>query len=565
MNLHRRTLIALAASLACAREIRSQNPDSWLELQGEHFTLRTDLPEEQARKAIADLEVVRAALLASGWHNARSQAGRTTVIELASARELQEFARKDFGGFQGIDAFGEPFILVTAEQDILEQGVVKHELAHVQNAGFLTSSPRWIQEGIACYLETLRFDWRKGQVVLGEPSPERLQYSIAHPRSNWFSVINTGDDFWALSGEAGFAFETGAWLIVHWMVDTQPEKFDAFLQRLAKGENPWVAFTAVFPDLHEEQLRAGIAAYLKRGSISIGRTPIPKWTGAIAVRRLPAAEVFALRSELFAHTPGERSPLERAQLSGAELQKALAVDAGNPLAVQLSKSADAGAAVDRHPDDWRSWVVAYDRHSQDPAAIQKAFALAPENAGVLYRLAFAEQGAGKGEQALQHAAHAVEVAPGRPDVLDALAQIEAANGHCTEAHDVEERAVEAFPDSAADGAPAALRARIAQIDASCVQRTTQSQVARQVLVQPVLKRCARAVPRAETARDAMTATFLIGEDGAVSAVAVKGNGSKALMAAFRRYVESCTFEPVVVDGKPRAMQSSLEMHFGWHK
>ena len=46
--------------------------------------------------------------------------------------------------------------------------VLKHELAHAQHGSFLPRNPRWFFEGLACYLETLRY--QGGRYVLGEPS-----------------------------------------------------------------------------------------------------------------------------------------------------------------------------------------------------------------------------------------------------------------------------------------------------------------------------------------------------------------------------------------------------------
>ena len=80
-----------------------------------------------------------------------------------------------------------------------------------------------------------------------------------------------------------------------------------------------------------------------------------------------------------------------------------------------------------------------------------------------------------------------------------------------------------------------------------------------VLVRPELKFCAKQPPRAQSSRDALAADFTIRDDGAVSDVSVRGNGSKTLMAAFKRYVESCTYNPVLIDGKPRSIKTTLEL------
>src|ERR1700744_2293779 len=106
--------ILLAAGLCAAGcvRLRSANPDFWLELQSEHFLLRTDLPEESARKAVADLELIRNALLAAGWPARTASPGRIGVIALAGPAEMHEFLSKTVAGITTHDSFGDRFIFV---------------------------------------------------------------------------------------------------------------------------------------------------------------------------------------------------------------------------------------------------------------------------------------------------------------------------------------------------------------------------------------------------------------------------------------------------------------------
>jgi hypothetical protein len=82
-------LVALLV-VACAREIRSTSPDLWLELVTDHFALRTDLPEKDARRAIADLDLIGNALLAAGWQGKTDSPARMIVVALAWLRKDTE-------------------------------------------------------------------------------------------------------------------------------------------------------------------------------------------------------------------------------------------------------------------------------------------------------------------------------------------------------------------------------------------------------------------------------------------------------------------------------------------
>src|SRR4051812_17480171 len=149
----RRFAVLVPLLVACAHSQRSKDAHGWLELQSEHFVLRTDLVEEQARKNLIDMEQVRTALLGAGWHGNREEKGRTIVVQLADRGEMEEFALKGLEGFATRNAFGERLLVIHAGEDVFEQGLFKHELTHIISDGYLVSNPRWVAEGIACYLE----------------------------------------------------------------------------------------------------------------------------------------------------------------------------------------------------------------------------------------------------------------------------------------------------------------------------------------------------------------------------------------------------------------------------
>jgi hypothetical protein len=222
----RRLCLFLAVLCACAA-MRSTDPLNWSELQSEHFQLRTDLTPEDARQAIADLELLRAALLAAGWHSSLAGQGRTLVVELASGAELREFAHKGIEGFVATDAFHQPIMVVSADRDLDDQQVLEHELAHVITNAFLVRNPRWVAEGTACYLETLKLDRKRKKLFVGGVNADRIVFLQRYPVLDYSTLMQTGREVEEMTPEAGYAFETGAWLLVHWLVDTRAKRFDA--------------------------------------------------------------------------------------------------------------------------------------------------------------------------------------------------------------------------------------------------------------------------------------------------------------------------------------------------
>jgi hypothetical protein len=246
-------------------------------------------------------------------------------------------------------------ILVAGDGDLLDSDVVKHEVTHALLSEYLTTVPRWVTEGVACLLETLDND--------------------------------------------GYEFETLSWALVHWLVDTEPKKFDAFLAGLAGGKGMWTAFSAAFPGIGEAQITAAMEKYVAGLQNTVRKTTfaVNAWEGRELLRKMPAAEVHTLRAELPGHFGGRAGE----QKIEEELARARAADPAHPWMLALSgKKADLRLAIERHPEDWRSWELWFDANENDVAAIRKAAELAPDNPGVLARLAGAEQEQGQSGKAI---------------------------------------------------------------------------------------------------------------------------------------------------------------------
>ncbi|HYS08544.1 MAG TPA: energy transducer TonB [Myxococcales bacterium] len=547
----RRLLALTLPLLACAHGPRPLQPERWHELNTEHFVLRTDLALGDARRTVVDLEEVRAALLAAGWKSSRPPPAKTQVIVLADDAELEQYAMKGIGGFVSSDAFGEPIMVVSGSQDPDEQRFLKHELAHVITNQFLIRNPRWVAEGLACYLETLRFDRKRGKLIVGEASAERVQFLDESPVPSYWAILSTGREAEQMSAREGFAFESGAWLVVHWLVDVRTQAFDDMLSRLALGEDPHYAFSKSFPDLNDDTMKVQIAAYWKARKVGILRAPTPRWAGPVSERSLPAGEVYAILADLQRLSPGYPHTAARELRKNELLAQAIQADPGNPLAIQLSDDADASKATAAHPDDWRAWLAFADKNGHDLTALRTARKLAPGNPGVLSRLAWAEQQRGDRELALQYAKRAAEIAPGRSDVLVVLGTVLADAGRCGEGEDSVQRAIDVLPDDADRAAVASLRKTQRAVEEHCRKLASLKTSERRVLT--TLKGCdprGMRFGRRDRAKGKLTAEFRVGPDGKVADIQIKGDANESAAAVVKNYVQSCKYEPVIQDGKP---------------
>jgi tetratricopeptide (TPR) repeat protein len=208
------------------------------------------------------------------------------------------------------------------------------------------------------------------------------------------------------------------------------------------------------------------------------------------------------------------------------------------------------------PEDWRSWVLWFDDHEKDGEAIRKAAALAPDNPDVLVRLARYEQGQGKPREALEHAERARSLSPASY-VLNAVAAIYDANDRCDDAARTQQSAVDILPDKTAPEIPAAYRARLADIVAHCGKRDVIGTAMHTIEAEPVLKLCRQPVHRDSTS--GVSAQLTIREDGSVTAVAIRGAANNVVNGELHAFVESCSFEPVVVEGRRRQVQLNLAL------
>ena len=492
-----RCLAAIALSAACAHSRTLPAPVAqFVEVESAHFLLLTDLPRTAALESARRMENVLGALFQGSWHPDALPREKLRVVELATARDLHQFASPAMSAFyQPVDLFGEPMLVMSAEADGVDNVVLKHELAHALHGAFLPRSPRWFFEGLACYLETLQYDAQRDLYLIGAPSEDRLQYLRYHPETDYLRVLSLPTrDAVLLSGQEAYAFQSASWLLVFHLVNERGKQLDDYIRRLARREQ--AAFDTAFQGLRPEELAADAARYLQilprhleaaeaQVRYHLRSVHVLPWDGKLQAHEVSAAEVEALRAELFFLSPG----LPRAQAhlpeSRRALEAALRLDPSNPLALAvemaLPENTDAPApleriraAADRRPSHYRAqmllaFALGRERSDERRAALVRAAELAPDNPAVLNALAWHDLTHGRAEQALPIAQKAAELAPARAAVLDTYATALAKVSRCEEAVRVEERAVELTAEHASGDLRRRLLARLDAMRAGCVE------------------------------------------------------------------------------------------------
>src|SRR3954471_15150587 len=113
----KRAALALLV-LACAHPALAPPPGSrFVEVEGTHFALLTDLAEPAARESLTEMENILAALAAASWHGEALPREKLRVVEFAAAADLHRFASPAMSAFyQPVDLFGDPMMVISAEE-----------------------------------------------------------------------------------------------------------------------------------------------------------------------------------------------------------------------------------------------------------------------------------------------------------------------------------------------------------------------------------------------------------------------------------------------------------------
>ncbi len=475
---------AVCLLAACATVPPQSAPERWFEVTSEHFAVRTDVGADEGAQLAAELEKVRAGLLAAAWRNAAAPPGRLAVIVLRNRAELALLAPESFGGFVASDLLGGRLMVLQAEGGLAGQATLAHELAHVLAHAFLLRQPRWLAEGLAGFLQTIRIDEARKLATLGVP-PQGPLHHLARR-----GVLSSAQLFaWqkmSFGAENADLYAT-SWLLVHYLLFEKTAQFGDYQRRLMRAEDPADAFARAFPglttDLLDEGLREHLQTRLESKTFPTFSLPLAPAAAPSQSAPLGAAEVHALWATLLLISPGPEAAPEREQRALPELREALRLDPTNVTALWAQSTTQRPppdqlererAAAEAHADDWRALTLLARTVGKMPEGqperdelIARAAALAPGNPSVLQALARSHLRHKRPAEALAVAQKADLLHPGDPFILDLIAGALLGVDRCKEALQAEQRAIEVLPHDAPEQALHDLGARLEFIRRRC--------------------------------------------------------------------------------------------------
>ncbi|HLK93797.1 MAG TPA: hypothetical protein VKZ18_28150 [Polyangia bacterium] len=386
-------------------------------------------------------------MLAMVWPAAPDPPVRTEVVALRSRFEFLSFARDLHvpSVVWGVRGQREPLpaTLVFAGADLKAQASLAHELAHELIAWFMPLAPPWLNEGLATFLETLRYDRVSGKATLGEPSPRARIVAEPMPAAALLAAREppTGREV---------EFEDRAWLLVHYLIDERLLAFERFQTELIRLRPPAEAWAAALPELRPADLDVTLDGYRRSDRCHILRLPVQVSEAQISVRLMADGEVHAVRALLFetSMAPGVMPDHSAAQ---SEVAESLRVDSTNVEALAMrffwfsngprpeERSALAARALAAHPDAWLAWFMQAASAGDETTrrtALARAIAIGREQPELLTALASVDARAGRWDQVLDLATKASKIGDHRWSALELRMLALAHLGRCQEAEDL---------------------------------------------------------------------------------------------------------------------------------
>lgn len=442
----------------------------WLELSSQHFVVRTNLPAEEARGAAVQFERAHASVFAAFPNGGSSSLEPLEVVVFTNTAQLQ-----DLSGDPLLDAaltydWRGPLLLTANTTALIESTQLRltlHEMAHHASAGALRRWPRWFEEGLAVYLETITIDPQKQTAVRGAAHQlklgEVMRWGVLPVASLWA---------WDVEPDPLNGLEqhrtASAWFWVHFLFNEQRSAVDRFMRSLAEGEEPRTAWQAVFGKSSPAEMAQAAEAYIVKGQTRAQVMELSQLNTAFTERVISDAQVHAL----LARVAGATGAWSRARV---EARVAMTLGGGDLMALEQNVvtqetaegRVDAARALTqqtpRHAAGWLLLGLALPpTDAERGQALALAVELEPKSFFALSELAKFRCAEARCQEGVVLAEKAASLAPGDARVQAATAAVQHQAGLCALAAVSQQRALEVLPRRASTRLRAQLQSQLAE-------------------------------------------------------------------------------------------------------
>jgi hypothetical protein len=340
--------LLVSAAGGCAKPRYVQAPlvtAPWRELATEHFAVDTDLPDGEAGHVARELETYLAALIETTLRGVKVPDEQIPVVAFASGSELHDYLQSIYGGVYVTGLLDRPLIITGGDvtTGAFYDGVARHELAHyVMDLAFHRHLPPWFSEGTASFLETITTDAAGQAILMGRASYGHLEVLR---KSGLLPVGRlVGREIESRDKVLVERYYATAWLLVHYLVSSRGDAFEAYQDRLRAGAPADEAWELSFSTDVRQGLDAALADYLahKRYELSWRR---PWRAPAIEIRSrlMSPTELLVTRALVYAAggVGGDPPPPGWREHASALAAEALRAEPGNQRALRIREVSDA--------------------------------------------------------------------------------------------------------------------------------------------------------------------------------------------------------------------------------
>ena len=398
-------LAALASALAAGCVTFPRAPDEggspWISVETPHFALATDMEKAPAEDLARMLEDTWTAMeyalesLPGGALEDVAGSEPVLVIALKNDRE-REAVHPRLGGIFSAQPLLPPAVSIGDISVNRGEEVLKHELAHALLSKRLPRVPRWLNEGVAVYLQNAELDRNRQAVAWGIWNEHDMR-TLREYEVSRVSVDALFDSARWKSTSGAYALEIEAGLLVHMLVNRYPGELACYLKGLATDLDPKAAM-ACFPNRTRwtyEVTDYDYAASAAGKQASVAFPNVQVSTVTLGDARVHA--VLAMLDYMVAPSVEPQFQGDRFERAKRHLTRALEIEPAERLAILLTlRHTDPSPArraelakrlVDSHPDHWATWIARATTPgisgAEQFAAIDRAWALAPGRAEVL--------------------------------------------------------------------------------------------------------------------------------------------------------------------------------------
>lgn len=478
-----RALLATVLLLVGCTHVASRPPplSGWRELRSLHFRLRTNLPAADARTTIERLETLRAALQ-TAWSDAEDTPGSTEAIVLRERAELRTFTE-----WTGLATGTRRGLLLIAAGSTVSFGdasprlpLLAHEVAHDLDRRRMPGVPRWFDEGMATYLESVELI-DAGRVRLGKIGREDLGLARSRPLIPLDVLARTPWE--TATAPALLEIYRSSRIWIHLLRAEEPARFRTLQAALRRGV-PWrTAWTALRQDLDLDHLEDTLRRWLYSGEFPTELHRFSSPAGPMEERSLPPWEVHLAFGELWLVAGSSLEAGERARRARGAIEEAAAAAPDEPL--PQVRLADLETDPDVRRERAETLARRYPRSAEAAvhlarvlrdqggplegrrAAMLEAVVLAPENVDALTAYAVEEARYREFARASEALRSAEALEPWNPTVFLCRSAILASLGDCSGALDAVQRALDVLPDEPPPADVLALLRERERIRAAC--------------------------------------------------------------------------------------------------